>query len=496
MGVVHSLVKAVTTVLTTATETHAALTAVLSRIQTRASLPCDSPTRSAWQANPRTFETTPVPETVDVLVIGSGITGAGVAHTLLSAPVGDDQSPLRVAVVDAREICSGATGRNGGHIKFAPYGPYPRWRARYGPAVAKQIAEFRLAHLDALVGLAGELGHEAAAHSEIRRVRTLDVFFDQDVFEQAKRGLETFLNDFPEEKDAWEVWEGDAARERFCLPRAAGVFVFPAGALSPYNLITSLLAKLDEDHVNFTLHPRTPIVSLAASVEHPGETLATTASGQVIRARYVVHATNAHASRLLPSLTGKVFPVRGTMTAQPRGTALPNWSADRSWTFVFRSGYDYMTQRPDGTLMLGGGRANAEEDGRGEFGNAREDAYSVLSLAHLRGLLPVVFGRHWGDTPASPVAQWTGLLGWSADLLPWVGELPAEARAGGAHGAREFVAAGYSGLGMPNAWLSGVTLGRLILGGGGEEIPPPMRVTLERIRNTQAKDRIRDYFKR
>jgi glycine/D-amino acid oxidase-like deaminating enzyme len=305
-----------------------------------------------------------------------------------------------------------------------------------------------------------------------------------------------FLDDFPEERDKWEVWEGDAARERFCLPQAVGVFVFPAGALSPYNLITSLLATLTERHANFTIHPRTPIVSLAPSVNHPGETLATTASGHIIRARYVVHATNAYISHLLPSFAGKVFPVRGTMTAQPAGTALPNWSNERSWTFVFKRGYDYMTQRPDGTLMLGGGRSNAEEDGRGEFGNAREDEHSVFSLAHLRGLPPVVFGKHWGDTPPSAVAQWTGLLGWSADLLPWVGELPAEARAGGLGGGREFVAAGYSGLGMPNAWLSGVSIAQLITGGDGREIPPPMRVTLERIQNTQAQDHIRNYFQR
>jgi glycine/D-amino acid oxidase-like deaminating enzyme len=490
MGALLSALATLRLILKTVLETHNALATVLARINTRAGLPCPSPTSSAWQATPHPFEPSPLPDVVDVLIIGSGITGAGVAHTLLTTPT------LRIAMVDAREICSGATGRNGGHIKFAPYGAYPRWRERFGRTIARELVRFRLAHLDALTALADTLGPETVKHAEIRRVRTLDVFFERDVFEQARAGLRIFLEDFPELASEWEVWEGEEAQKRFALPHAVGAFEFPAGALSPYNLITSLLASLLKQHPNFSIHPHTPITSLAPSTTFPGETVATTASGATLRARYVVHATNAHASYLLPGLTGKVFPVRGTMTAQPAGSTLPNWWHQRSWTFVFRKGYDYMTQRPDGTLMLGGARSNAEEDGTGEFGNSAEDAYSLFSLAHLRGLLPVVFGEHWGATPAREIKQWTGLLGWSADLMPWVGELPDDATGRGVHGAREFIAAGFSGLGMPNAWLSGVGIGKMILGNSDGGIPPPMRVTPQRVRNTHAEDYINGYFRR
>jgi hypothetical protein len=50
-------------------------------------------------------------EEVDVVIIGSGITGAAAAyHFSTSRP------ELQIALLDARGICTGATGRNGGHM--------------------------------------------------------------------------------------------------------------------------------------------------------------------------------------------------------------------------------------------------------------------------------------------------------------------------------------------------------------------------------------------
>lgn len=56
----------------------------------------------------------PLPEQVDVVIIGSGITGAAAAYRISQRDPG-----LRVAMVEARGLCSGATGRNGGHIARA-----------------------------------------------------------------------------------------------------------------------------------------------------------------------------------------------------------------------------------------------------------------------------------------------------------------------------------------------------------------------------------------
>ena len=78
------------------------------------SLPLLSPTISYWQVPEHSLASyrSPFPTTADVVIIGSGITGISITRTLF------EQDPsLKVVVLEARKLCSGATGRNGGHIK-------------------------------------------------------------------------------------------------------------------------------------------------------------------------------------------------------------------------------------------------------------------------------------------------------------------------------------------------------------------------------------------
>ena len=73
--------------------------------------PVSNPTSSFWLSDPPPVFTHQSPTflaAVDVLIISGGITGTAAARTLLSNSLG-----LRVVMLDAREACSGATGRNG-----------------------------------------------------------------------------------------------------------------------------------------------------------------------------------------------------------------------------------------------------------------------------------------------------------------------------------------------------------------------------------------------
>ena len=87
------------------------------RIEASPGLPVPNPTRSFWMDVPATVaETRPnkLPEYADVVILGSGITGAAVARTLLeeSRKVTDGlDGNLRVVMLEARDACSGATGR-------------------------------------------------------------------------------------------------------------------------------------------------------------------------------------------------------------------------------------------------------------------------------------------------------------------------------------------------------------------------------------------------
>ena len=77
---------------------------------TRAHLPSRHPTSSFWHNEPSLVllhhRTTPeLPKTADVVIIGSGISGACAALKFCENPT------LNVLMLEAREACWGATGR-------------------------------------------------------------------------------------------------------------------------------------------------------------------------------------------------------------------------------------------------------------------------------------------------------------------------------------------------------------------------------------------------
>lgn len=78
-----------------------------------ASLPSPESTASFWHTEPSSFllghRTTPdLPNFADIVIVGSGITGASIARYLAE----DKRAKgLKVVMLEAREACWGATGR-------------------------------------------------------------------------------------------------------------------------------------------------------------------------------------------------------------------------------------------------------------------------------------------------------------------------------------------------------------------------------------------------
>jgi len=78
----------------------------------QAGLPVPNPTESYWHKEPSKIlfghrTTVDLPDTADVVIVGSGITGAFAAHFLKHGQGADSN----VVMLEAREACSGATGR-------------------------------------------------------------------------------------------------------------------------------------------------------------------------------------------------------------------------------------------------------------------------------------------------------------------------------------------------------------------------------------------------
>lgn len=84
------------------------------RISQSPGIPRPSPTRSYWPVPPSNISQwgaqDVLPEKADIVIIGSGITGASIARTLLRE-LGENSSDVRIVMLEAREVCSGATAR-------------------------------------------------------------------------------------------------------------------------------------------------------------------------------------------------------------------------------------------------------------------------------------------------------------------------------------------------------------------------------------------------
>jgi ribulose 1,5-bisphosphate synthetase/thiazole synthase len=75
--------------------------------------PVANPTHPYWRSELHEIDshrsTAKLPQECDVLIVGAGLSGVSTAYHLLN----DNPSPPAVVLLEAREICSGDTGRNG-----------------------------------------------------------------------------------------------------------------------------------------------------------------------------------------------------------------------------------------------------------------------------------------------------------------------------------------------------------------------------------------------
>ncbi|KAK6337931.1 hypothetical protein TWF696_001406 [Orbilia brochopaga] len=370
------------------------------------------------------------------------------------------------------------------------------------------------------MAVAMEEGQECLARSEVREVTGTDIFFDESVMAHAMEWYNLWKKDTPEQAREYTVMDAETARTKLHVPNAVGAVCGPAGALWPYRLCTAILERLIKDHPSLHLESYTPASAIAYNPSTSTYTI-TTPRG-TITAPTVIHTTNAWASHLLPGLRAKVIPFQGQMSAQSPPDGLPALGDKYSWVFFHKQGFDYLTQRPAtstinpdatatvtaGEMMYGGGWAQSGNNGLDLIGNNDDTTLNYLSAAHLSGLLPYVFGsgtadggtRAWDGVVVKNM--WTGVLGMSVDMMPWVGKVPAAVTTrgqpkqdkveveGGVVKTGEWCAVGFTGEGMVNCWGSATALARQVL---GEEVGKNVAAREKRIRAVKGEDEVKGW---
>ncbi|KEQ78034.1 FAD dependent oxidoreductase, partial [Aureobasidium namibiae CBS 147.97] len=412
-----------------------------------ATLPSEDSSSSFWHTEPKLLghrSTESLPQRVDVVVIGSGISGASVVHHIFNDfDNGEDANNPDVLVLEAREVCWGATGRNGGHclpiLHEHPHDP--------------SISSFEHANFLALSHLIStqNISCEWNAQQGIR-----GLYSDEEVT-LAKAAVDALHHTNPVMGKLCRVISDpdELLKAGLSVPKAKGAVISDVAArLWPYKLVTAIWERLLQDE-RLNLQTHTPVLSISPS-DHGTWTLQT--SRGAIDAGKVILATNAYTSYLVPSMADLIVPCRGQMSALLPGSAFSGSSrTQRSYGFVGPHKDDYLIQRPDekgAHLMFGGGRSFGPSLGISDDAEVDENVARYLRTA-LPRLLFSANAEQKGEAELQATHQWTGIMGFSRDNLPWVGEIP------GSSGI--FVLAGYTGHGMPNAWLCGKSVAAMVL---------------------------------
>ncbi|GAD98150.1 FAD dependent oxidoreductase superfamily [Paecilomyces variotii No. 5] len=436
--------------------------------------PVPNSTVSFWRAQPDKLDdhrsTENLPSECDIVIIGAGYAGASVAYHLLE----NNPAPPSIVILEARQACSGATGRNGGHLKPSLYASIGNMSAKHGLEAAIELAEFEKAHLHAIK----ELVEKENIDCDFQLTRAFDVFLSQAQSEKVKNDIEALRKAGVSLHDVQYTPESSA--EDVCgVNNAKGCASFTAGSIWPYRLIIHLLRIALSRGVNLQTH--TPVSEISETPDSStNRWTVTTSSRGSITAKKVIFATNAYTSALLPQYTGKIVPVRGICSRiiTPKNNPspyLPNTYSLR-WSPTI---YDYLIPRPDGSIVVGGARADYLSNLSNWYNVVDDSKLIEPAKDYFDGYMQRHF-RGWKDSGAYTDRVWTGVMGYSSDYLPHVGCVPGKPE--------QYIIAGFTGHGMPQVFLSAKGISKMIRENRSFEesgVPRLYKTSEERLRSTE-----------
>ncbi|KAJ7210576.1 FAD dependent oxidoreductase-domain-containing protein [Mycena haematopus] len=450
---------------------HSGQTPFIPFVNKPADLPHLNPTHSFWLqpgANPLAEEgsTGALTDEAEVCIIGSGITGVSAAYHLANAvksgtfPVPHGKTKVRAVILEAREFCSGATGRNGGNLTPFEFFNFRKIQTLFGHEDALRfyaVEDYSVAEMARIAREAGwaddvdlvEGGHMTVMLTE---ARVSEFRADHSSAIAAGRSVNaSWLN--REEMNATFGTYNRGVRT-------------PGFNLWPLKFVTQLFkqSRRITPELDLRLHTRTPVTSISPlnnSASPSARRWELTTHHGSVHCSSVLHATNGYASHLLPHMAGPagIVPVRDQVIAIRAAAPLEALSTT-SW--VGNEGYWFPRPLVNSELtplvILGGVRTAAGAPF--EVDTTDDSVLNPNVGAALRNFLPEMFPGLYAPG-REPEAEWTGIMGFTALDIPFVGPVlgshspgtkPKIKTKGDLRLAGQFISAGYAGHGMPRAF--------------------------------------------
>lgn len=454
-------------------------------------LPSSNPTTAYWQIPPSDIAehrtTEELPSSADYVIIGSGVTGAGLALRLLDQISVENPTSTStklphstVLMLEARTTASGASGRNGGHCRAGWWGKFADFQSTFGTHEAVKFERFE----EDTVNAVADFVRENKIDCDFKDVETADVLITDEDWEIAMKSWKLRHSYEEEFKLApRKVLVGEEAVDYLQIPPAKGAVVFEAHTLNPYKLVVGIIKICLKKGLN--LQTSTPVLSVKRMDEEEatGANLepASNESGVgeefpwvvkteqgFVRAKKVILATNAYTNALYPSLADRRFliPTRGQVLAVRPGDAISgNPALKRSAGIDGGVVGDYISSRApglkgEGDVIYGGGRRLSTTE---ELGVVDDSTIHPVIADYLRDAPPKYFGNEQWGKPGEVLREWTGIMGYTVDRYPLIGEAP------GREGL--WLAVGFNGHGMALSFRCTQALVSMMLGKDGGRWP-------------------------
>ncbi len=311
---------------------------------------------------------------------------------------------------------------------------------------------------------------------------TVDVIYDQGQWDKAQKAVAVLKRVLGDEDPVarYKFWDAEDAEKKFLAQGSLGAVSYEAGSLSAYKFVIGVLALALEKGLN--LQTGTPAVKIGKRGSGHRGWVVETPRGAV-EAEKVVLATNGYTAHLYPPLQGVIVPLRGHMTAQRPGSGLPEDGLATTYSFIYEDGYEYMIPCPQGStfagdIMIGGGATKGPDEGILEFGTTDDTTTDAVILEYVEDSAAERFGSNWGkDHPEGRLRRaWTGIMGYSSDGFPLVGQMPDEEDL--------YVAASFQGSGMVLCFDSAKALFDIMKHNDEalDQFPKAFRITRERMK--------------
>jgi glycine/D-amino acid oxidase-like deaminating enzyme len=360
-------------------------------------------------------------------------------HILQTSPA---SALPRILLLDARSLCSGATGRNGGHakIKVATLTSLPSDASRnalqaYISGVTSELKNV----VDCEDGLSEEC--------EFEMRRSFDVFQDEAESAHVKSIWDAARNRGEEWTKGISWISKDMAEQVTSIQGAVGAFSMPAVSMWPYKFVAGLLERMVRRYDSGTLNVQmdTPVTHISR------ENVLSTPRGDV-RAGKIVFATNAWTAGLLADFEGTITPYKG-MNSHHKPERRVHPHLNNTYNIFFAktqqgrpTGVDYLNPRPDGGIVVGGGGWHFKFD-RPSWWNNFDDSmrFSQSVEKHWDKYMHSTF-LGWEHSNAVPDMVWTGIMGYTNDEKPHIGRVPS--KQGEEAVKNQWILAGFNGGGM------------------------------------------------